>query len=543
MRSLTLFSIVCAGWPLVACSPAGPHDGASDAEDASDTKEGSVSNDTGTPDGSNDTASTDGGADESVSIRPSDAAAGPIPTNLWGMHVNQPQDFPVQVPYGDFRFWDTNVAQWPQIETASGTFDWSGLDAELQELNHAGVNDVMYTLSRTPSWAVLPSQLNPDLGCNYGPGECFPPDDLNADGTGSNAIWKTWVTAIASHVNDAAYLNAGHAHIHIWEPWNEVHRSSVINDYDGGVDNFSYQGTYAQLVRMTEDLRCTITGNGAIHNFPTIGATVPCTSPPIDSEALITNPSVGMSNEQVLQNFLYCNNHPKSGSQCTTGSGGSQTVDVIDYHMYAIQDTPEDVAYEHLAAGRKFLSPADLAKPLIDGEGSWGSDSANNNSTSIWTTDSFARAGFIARTFSTYWSVGVSHIMWYSYDGWGMLFDHGTGKLVAPEATAWNTTHAWLAGATPLNSPFCIQSGTVFTCELALAGGGDGELVWDTRFGPQDGNPGPATCQNYNSPIVCGDEVYPVGQYANGWVDLSGESHPSTSATAIIGANPILLLR
>jgi hypothetical protein len=178
-----------------------------------------------------------------------------IPCTFWGIHVNKPADYPVQVPYGQWRAWD-NGAEWSEIapvqiqnyQLLDPNFKWATLDNALANvLNQAKVNNVLYTLSRTPPWAVTSTQRN-DSRCNYydqGPqdhGECYPPVDLNPNGTGTDAIWRTWVAAIAYHVN----TNYPNAHIKYWEPWNEFHRSTIIENWSGSV---SFQGTYDQLLR------------------------------------------------------------------------------------------------------------------------------------------------------------------------------------------------------------------------------------------------------------------------------------------------------
>jgi hypothetical protein len=97
------------------------------------------------------------------------------------------------VTYGMQRFWDSPL-QWPAINTAPGFFEFSGLDADLLQAYSAGTMEGMYTLARTPPW--ITSQPT-DTTCNYqrpaiggGNGECFPPVDLNSDGSGTNATWK-----------------------------------------------------------------------------------------------------------------------------------------------------------------------------------------------------------------------------------------------------------------------------------------------------------------------------------------------------------------
>ena len=477
----------------------------------------------------------------------------PIPKQFFGQIANQYTSFPLQVPYGEWRSWDMNFMAWPNMETCQATsgsdsdpcFVWLWLDRELAETFQAGVNETFYTLSRPPLWSVNlasdPEGLN-GTDCAYyqapgsspgtAPGQCLMPTDLNADGSGTDQIWKNWVTAIATHVNDPTYRRT-HSHIHMWEPWNEVYRSTVVAD---SVGTPSYQGTYAQLVRLTEDLRCIVTGKGTIHNYPTPGRSTACTQKPIDPEAVISSPSTGQYQQQaaVLENFLYCNgtgaNAPKPGSMCTTGTAGSDAVDVINYHLYADITTPEQTVGKFLPNALSLLKPVDQQKPLISGEGSWGDVSG---STTIW-TDPYAQAGFIPRFYALYWSNNVRQSYWYSYDGaarTGGLSD-GTA-LLHPQSDAWIQTYSWLVGSTPDNATLCQSTGTVYTCDFTRSSGGRAELVWDSQYG-QD-------CSSMNVPIICGSTAYTVpAVYGKDWVDLMGESHAFQNPV-MIGANPILL--
>jgi hypothetical protein len=475
-----------------------------------------------------------------------------IPTTYWGLIVHRLKSYPLQLPYGQFRGWDSGGGQWPDIETclaASGDpsdpcFDWTHFDTQMAQMNQAGVNDILYTLSRTPFWAVdLKADPTGQGGteCDYytagatdlpdEAGQCLTPVDLNADGSGSNQMWKKWVAAIATRVNDSTYLQT-HAHVKYWEPWNEFHRSTTLINYVG---QQSYEGTYAQMVRMTEDLRCIVTGKGAIHNYPTAGQVTTCAANPIDANAVIVSPSSGIEGVYATQNFLYCNatgtNAAPASAQCNTGNAGSKAVDVINNHLYALFVTPETVAGKYIPRMRAVLQSAELSKPFISGEGSWGSVSKPNV---IW-TDPYAQAGFIPRYFALNWSAGVTMNIWYGYDDIyiGGLYDPATGQTLQPAATSWNLTYNWLAGAAPTNSPFCASTGTVYTCDFTEANGTIAELVWDAQYGQN--------CSQMASPIICGSTAYTVpSQFNKDWIDLKGDVHAASSIVTI-GANPVLL--
>jgi Putative Ig domain len=459
----------------------------------------------------------------------------------WGMDVNRPSDYPLLIPYGEMRLWDS-PAQWPDLETcqaSSGSptdscFTWISLDAILSKLYNAGITDVFCTLSRTPAWG---STNTSDANCNYYSlgaqyqGACYPPVDLNPDGTGANQIWKDWVSAIATRVNDPSYLQ-NHAHIKYWEIWNEFYRSATIENWASTPGNLSWQGTYNQLVRLAEDARCTITGTGVIHNVPSAGAVSSCTATAIDPNAQIVAPSTAANvtdGLDAIQNFLYCNHNPIT--TCSGGTAGATAVDIIDAHLYAQSETPETVVTNDIPHLQAVLQATEQQKPLWNGEGSWG---PIPNSNSLWANDSYARAGFVPRFFALYWSAGVTGNFWYSYDtNDGQLFDPSTGLLLTPEATAWTTTYNWLVGAVPTQTPFCQTSGTIYFCDFRRANGYEDRLVWDSQFGQN--------CTQMSNPVICGDTTYsmPV-QYNEDWVDVLGTVHP-TSSTVVIGANPILL--
>src|ERR1700691_2117430 len=133
-----------------------------------------------------------------------------IPKTFWGVHTNKPDVFALRVPYGQWRAWDSG-AQWQimskcpvsaaqcQNNPSLSTVDWSRLDAFLAGLKNDGVDDVFYTLNRTPVWATPHPD---DSNCDYGNGECWPPLGLNLDGSGPDLIWKEWVRRIANHGKD-----------------------------------------------------------------------------------------------------------------------------------------------------------------------------------------------------------------------------------------------------------------------------------------------------------------------------------------------------
>ena len=168
-----------------------------------------------------------------------------VPANMFNMHVNHVNTPWPSAPISGQRFWDAG-ADWALTNTAPGTYDWTELDQRLADAKQHNV-DVLYTMAMTPVWAQCgantASSCNQTPGCAFdgttyggGPGQCYWPEDLNPDGSGTNQHWKDWVTALAKHS-----VNSGVGHIKYYEIWNEPNISGF------------WRGTTAQLVRMAQD--------------------------------------------------------------------------------------------------------------------------------------------------------------------------------------------------------------------------------------------------------------------------------------------------
>jgi hypothetical protein len=454
-------------------------------------------------------------------------------TQLFELHIQSMSTPWPTIGFNNVRLFSNtsgNVTRWSSINTGPTTYNWTVLDSWLADLYTHGITDgVFYTFDQVPPWA---SSNNTDSACDFASGGnnggCDLPTDINIDGTGTDQDYINFITAIAQRVNNPAYLNGTapftqkHAHIKYWEPWNEVYRNSVVSTHSWGT--YSIRASYAQLVRMAEDLRCTITGTGSI-----LGTS--CSATPIDSTALIVSPSDGSTpalspgSTMVFQNFLYCNgtgaNAPIAGSYCTTGSQGSAAVDVINTHFY--EAAPENLATD-VPTYQAYLSSTDLAKPMWSGEGSWGND------TNV-STDPDMQASWVARYYLVGWSTALVRMYWYAYDStlYGTLWTSGSG-LLAP-GTAYGTVHNWIVGST-LTRNCAVVAGTVWTCSLTLASGFNAVAVWDTS----------QTCSNSSGSEVC---TFSTQTISNAWTkyeDLTGTDHTISPLGSVnVGIEPILL--
>ncbi len=472
----------------------------------------------------------------------------PLPNTFFGMHLLSLASPIPSTMEGTGRIWDSASAQWPNLNTASGTFVWTNLDAVLADYKAAGISDILYTLWRVPTWA---SSNKNDKSCDYaneGPsfyGECDLPTDINPDGSGTNLTWRTWVQNIAQHVNGAGYLST-HAHIGYWEACNECFRSPTLDPgYGTSGGQVAYQGTYAQLVRLMQDARCIILGHP---NDPITALNTTCAQSGypyigIDPTSQMVMPSTGplpttsgktAAYVQVMQNLLYCtctsNSCSKSSTGCPTASAGSAAVDIINAHMYAKSYTPEQIPAE-VASVRAALQSRDLAKPMWNGEGGWGQTS---NATQVNDGDPDLEAAFIARFEIMAWASGLARSYWYEWDNsahgelWSPFSISGcmapfTSGYLCEAGVANQQVYDWIAGST-LTS--CSASGTTWTCGLIEANGTQAEIVWDTS----------QTC----SSGVCGTLSYSAPPIYFRYRDLTGASYP-INGTVPIGIKPILL--
>ena len=441
-----------------------------------------------------------------------------------GMHFNPAN--PVSMPYGKCRIWGVRGAYWADIEPSPGVYDFSVLDEILATAKQSGIDDgCIFTFGYVPQWA----SRNPgDDTCdrlNETTGSCWLPPDVAFDGSGTDQTMIDAIRHIAAHVNDPVYLQS-HAHVRYWEPFNEPYRSRTLSGTNCSTTHTcSYNGSYAQLVRIAEDMRCVIMGVGSANG-------VPCSRTPIDSSAAILTPSGETyfedNGRRLVWNFLNCDQNPRPGSGCTTGGRGSAATDVVNFHCYVWNGDADDVA-TYIAQARAFLNPADAAKPFFCDEGSWA--------TTASLSDPDLQAGFIARWYVAILSQQVTTALWFAFDnqGWGTLWNpkgkNGCSQsagCLTKAGVAYSQVHDWLVGATLQG---CVSSVGVTSCSLTRPGY-SALMIWNAL--PLAG------CSGQISPQVCGSTLYSVPAGYTVERDLGGGTE-QVSGAVYVGAKPILL--
>jgi hypothetical protein len=429
-------------------------------------------------------------AQQSMGLTISGSARGQVvPMTYFGLHIDYVTTPWPNVSFGAQRFWDSDTG-WAQINTAQGVFDWTTMDGRVATAlaNHV---DILFDLARTPPWAQCASD-NTGCGsgdssapCTYnqpgqgGPGQCFPPADLNVDGTGANQHWIDWVTAVVTRYK---------GEIKYYEIWNEPTAPIM------------WQGTDPQLVRMAQDARCIIIGTGC-------SSLSTYTQKAIDPSAQITTPAyvtdTGINVATAMSSFL--------------ADGGGQYVDVISYHGYVQWPQPPENAITDAAPLQNVLAAnGQQLKPLFSSEGGFGAK--------VVISDPDQESGWIARYVLLMQSIGVARQYWYAWDGATTPFWTSEGGTLIG-GTTYNEMSTWLVGAT-LSSP-CSAVGTVWQCGYTRTGGYKGLAVWDTSQSCNNGN-----CTTSTFTIPAGYDYF---------TNLTGVKTKTTGSTVQIGSQPILL--
>jgi hypothetical protein len=423
-------------------------------------------------------------ASATISVTPQGSTGAGVAASFFGMHVNQLTSPWPTVPFASYRTLNSDYIKWADINVADQKYNWHNFDIWMAKAQASG-QDIMYTLFTTPSWASTRGRntMVPNYNCVYwnisGPGECDPPNDLNADGSGTDQHWKDFITAVMNHV--------GPGKIKYWEVWNEWN------------NNIEWTGTQAQMLRMAKDAYTIIKS--------------------MDSNALVTTPSVSsavFSIDSWIRPYL--------------AAGGGNYADIIAVHGYVHMPInkcpyscpdPQIVASILDQARAAMLATGQQNKPLFDTEGSWGEGTQM--------VDPDLQAAFTGRYYliqaaGTANSKGFDKFYWYGWD-----FPHSgqfyafNGRGLNSSGTAYEQVYSWLVGATQSG---CTSEGNRWTCPMTRSGY-QAEAIWDSSQNCTYG-----TCSTINVTVPA-----TYTQYR----DLEGNVTTISNNTVPVGLKPILL--
>lgn len=270
-----------------------------------------------------------------------------------GARVWPPTDGQHQIAsLGGLRLWDDGV-KWGQINTAPGVYDWAGIDAWMSRAQAQHV-DVLYTFGDTPQFAGSIPPGNPCVApSSY---SCSAPNDVNKDGTGTDAKFIAFVTALVDRYK---------GQIAFYELWNEADCTCF------------FAGTQAQLVRMGKDAASIIRSH--------------------DPAAKILSPSAhGPTMSTFFKNYI--------------AAGGAANFDIVDVHMRGAASAnanPEAFLTVYGQVTSQLTANKLTTLPIWDGE-----HGIKKNEL----TDPDELAGFVARGLALRAGVGLQRQYIYTWD-------------------------------------------------------------------------------------------------------------------------------
>jgi len=351
-------------------------------------------------------------------------AAAQISPEFFALHTLSTQDpWPstVDVQFSSWRSVSSKVT-WADINTSQGVYDWSHLD-HLLALAQQNGQSVLYTFYYTPTWA----SACPTCTCNQGnqaPGGCYPPNDLNSDGTGTDQHLIDFITALMQH--------EGPGKIRYIEIWNEP---NIPTEWGGSMQ---------QIVRMTQDTR------SVAKSF--------------DPNVLITSPpETGDGKYSLKMTWL----------PGYFAAGGGQYVDVIGLHGYVYH--PEDIITRLNNTTAVMAQYNQTGKPIFVTEGSWCCEHAP--------IPPSQQPGFSFRHYLSMLSTPVSQYYLFAFDSSneGNLWDSGSASMT-PNGVAYQLYYSWLVGATMTQpcQPY-ITGSSIWTCTFSRSSGYQAAAVWDAN--------------------------------------------------------------
>jgi hypothetical protein len=387
------------------------------------------------------------------------------------------------VPFGSLRLWDSRTL-WLQINPSQGVYDWKTLDSWL---DHAAEHDedVLYTFGGIPTWASGHPTDTQTCKSWRTPGSCYPPSDLREDGSGTDQTFKDFVTAIARHA---------HGRIKYWEAYNEPENL------------FFWDGTMAQLVRMTQDMRDIVKS--------------------VDPGAVVVSPGNG-----------WVDPHPETGKSNWNGvtwitkyleAGGAKYIDVLATHAYLIGTCPTgswdlSVIPTRTQALRKIMQKNGIGDlPIWSTEGSWGA--VRNKPKTTCVTDPDMQMANVGQYYISMWAAGYKRVYWYAWN------DADVGNLSTEDGRptaagkAYGEVMNWMVGATLTG---CDTSKNQTKCTFTRPDGSQYLALWDNT----------QTCGNGN----CTSSPMKVDANYIDYLDLGGGKTKIQNSTVAVGMKPIWL--
>jgi hypothetical protein len=418
-------------------------------------------------------------------------ALGQTYTPMFGFHTNHIYSFPIRVPYSCWRSLnsteDEGGSSWMAIQKGPDIYNYSLIDTAMEDLAAQSKTCAVYTPYLTPAFIAshtgytLSGKGTRHCGCSYSwmgnRYNCYPPADLNADGSGTDQTWKDFIRNLAEHVHSKHLANPGkYADIDYWEGGNEF------------IDNGpQWCGSYAQLARMLQDEKCVIEGRGK-----------GCTAPAINPNARVMTVAM-FAPDGVDKPYL------STVPNIADGESPAQVADMINTHNnYVLASEPEQII-SNINAMRKVVdaNPDSAGKPIFGTEGGW--QHYKETGFTWGQTPSWMERFVIAIS-----STGIAAHIFYAYDS------YDTNKATGPVNTdLWTVANSsnnnyYCGRSMPANEGYFCQPTPAYVASYAWVQ----KVIW------------PRPCSGSNGIWTCPHTSY-GGKYKTGefvWYSVEGHT-------------------
>jgi hypothetical protein len=399
---------------------------------------------------------------------------------------------------------------WPAIENSRGHYDFSKIDAFINDARTQGgfidpntnTINMGLTLGLTPSWAVADQST-----CTRNAGgtlkQCAAPPDNIAD-------WQDFITHLVQHYNGTTQ-----PHMKFYELWNEANMWNASNN------NGWWAGSLNDMLNLA------LVAYPIIHQDPYSILLTPSVTGPLSSMT-----------SWMTQYLNTCISRPLGGSGVIRPNisvnrvCGKNLADGGAFHGYlgstgtSPYPMPEDDSSygsitTRITQMRAVFDQNGLAgKPMFQTEGSWG----DNN-----VTQSDIQVAWLARWYllqaSAYSWANLQTAAWFAWagpPGWGVI---ESGGKPTPAGSAYSEIYTWVINTSP--QPCSGGPDGTWTCTFAVNPNVSVMAVWNTK-----GNASFASGSMY-SHYRCLDRPECTG----------GKSLPILpSSNVTIGTIPILLV-
>ena len=317
--------------------------------------------------------------------------------------------------FGAIRLWDSGT-QWRQIQPAPSKWDFSALDAYLEQAESQGVIPVL-TLGQTPEWAAS----DPSAASPYARGASSPPADL--------ALWRDYVRKVAERY-DGRILH--------WEVWNEV-----------SAENF-WTGSNSEMVDLERAARSVLKS--------------------VNQNNLVLSPSFQAAAFDKFDEYL----SEGGGRYSDIISYHFYALQYPPEEIVDRIDRVNGILKKHGLANKPLWN-TEMGWLLANRDGGFGT--SLKPSWEKWRRISFSDSpGVVLQALLLSFSGGIDHVFWYSWNAQQMGLAENRGADPKPAAQAYQAAFDWLVG-TQMES--CEENAARWVCRVN-AGDKLRYIVWAT---------------------------------------------------------------